>query len=136
MLRFPRTAPPGRFRPGPAPGELGGWLRFIGFLAGALLCLGVLTPLGTAFFEPLTPSEVAAVLAGIALCGLVWLAHGRRPRCPLCGTGVLKAENIGTTQQKLGIVDHPMFRPHTWTQWYRCSQCGYREWDETADPPS
>jgi predicted nucleic-acid-binding Zn-ribbon protein len=110
-------------------------LRVIGFLAGAILCLGVLTPLGTAFFQPLSPHEITAVLAGVALCGLAWLASGERPRCPICGVGMLRAENIGTTQQKLGIVDHPMFRPNTWTQWYRCSQCGYREWDEQADPP-
>jgi hypothetical protein len=136
MLRFPRTAPPGRFRPGPLRGRHSQWLRIIGFLAGAILCLAVLTPLGTALFEPLTPKEANAVFAGVALCGLAWLASGARPRCPICGIGVLKAENIGTTQQKLGIVDHPMFRPNTWTQWYRCSQCGYREWDEHLDPPA
>ena len=136
MLRFPRTAPPGRFRARQTPGGLGGWLRIIGFLAGALLCLVVLTPLGTAFFEPLTPGKTNAVLAGIALCGLAWLARGDRPRCPICGIGMLRAENIGTTQQKLGLVDHPMFRPNSWTQWYRCSQCGYREWDEQDDPPA
>jgi ribosomal protein S27AE len=106
----------------------------MGFLLGAILCLAVLTPLGSALFEPLTPAVVNAVIAGVALCALAWIATRARPRCPICGIGVLKAENIGTTQQKLGIVDHPMFRPNTWTQWYRCSQCGYREWDERTDP--
>jgi hypothetical protein len=135
MLRFPRTAPPGRFRPRSQHGALGDWLRVFGFLVGALLCLAVLTPLGTALFDPLSPMEVNAVIAGVALCGLAWIATRARPRCPICSIGVLKSENIGTTQQKLGIVDHPMFRPNTWTQWYRCSHCGYREWDERADPP-
>lgn len=134
MLRLPRTAPPGRFRIGPTGSSLGGALRAVGFLAGAILCIAVLTPLGPAIFEPFTPDQAAACLAGLALAGLIWLHRSGRPRCPVCGRGILRAENIGTTQQKLGIVDHPMFRPNTWTQWYRCSQCGYREWDERADP--
>ncbi len=132
MARRSRTAPPGRFR-APRAGSIRAWLGTVCFLIGAALCLAVLTPLATVLFIPLSERGTAAVLAGVAVCGLIWLGRGGAPRCPICANGVLKPENLGTVQQKLGIVDHPMLRKNSWTQWYRCSQCGYREWDERPD---
>lgn len=134
--RKPRTAPPGRFRRSLPSGGGRSPLRAIAFVIGAGLCLIVLTPLGAAFFGPVSPEGTAVILAGLIVCALIWLARESVPVCPVCSRGVLRREDVGSVAQKLGIVDHPMFRRHTWTEWYRCSQCGYREWNERADPES
>lgn len=134
MARHPRTAPPGRFRRRLLSDGWRVWLKTAGFILGAGLCLGVLTPLGAAVFAPVSPEGAAAILAGVVICGLIWLAQDSVPVCPVCCRGVLQREDVGSLQQKLGVVDHPMFRKNSWTQWYRCSQCGYREWDERKDP--
>ncbi|MDX1486074.1 MAG: hypothetical protein R3229_16505 [Alphaproteobacteria bacterium] len=107
--------------------------RQLGFFAGAALCLIVLTPVAKLFTGGLSSQETVIVLIGVTACALLWLERRTYSRCPICRRGILKAEDVGTIQQKLGIIDHPLFRKNVWTQWYRCSQCGYREWTERAE---
>lgn len=126
-----------RFRPGLGGGDKRLRRKLIyrrtAFVIGAVLCLLVVTPVWKVFHGPLSATEYLLIMIGIAVCGLFWLDRQSYSRCPICGEGVLRPENIGTIRQKLGIVDHPFFRRNVWTQWYRCSHCSYREWSEQKD---
>ena len=137
MAREPLHAAPGRFRSDPTRGDKRlrrkMIYRRVAFGAGAVLCLLVLTPIWKIFAGPITSNETFLIMVGLAACCLAWMERRSPARCPICGQGLLRPEDIGTVQQKLGIVDHPMFRKNVWTQWYRCSHCSYREWDERDD---
>ena len=137
MAREPFHAAPGRFRPDRANGDQRFRRRMmyqkIAFVIGAALCLLVLTPVWKFFAGPLSSNDILLIMIGLAACGLLWLDRRSAMWCPICGKGQLKPEDIGTIRQKLGIVDHPLFRKNVWTQWYRCSHCSYREWDERND---
>ena len=121
------------FRPGRRPG-IAGLISAFGFVCGAALCLLVLTPLGKLFAAGLTPRDQAMVMVGMAVCFFLWLNRHKFSPCPLCGRGILHRVDIGTIEDRLGRTGHPMFRRNSWTQWYECRFCGYREWDEQADP--
>ena len=137
MAREPFHAAPGLFRPKPTRGNKRLWRRMIfqraAFVTGAALCLFVVTPVWKFFAGPLTSNDILLIMIGLVACCLLWIDRRNYALCPICGQGVLRPEDIGTIQQKLGIVDHPLFRKNVWTQWYRCSQCSYREWNERND---
>ncbi len=137
MAREPVHAPPRLFRPDRAKGDKRFRRRMIyrraAFVTGATLCLFMLTPIWKLFAGPLSSEDFFLIMIGLAACWLLWLERRKHARCPICGVGLLRPENIGTVQQKLGIVDHPLFRKDVWTQWYRCSHCSYREWEERND---
>ncbi len=137
MAREPLHAPPGRFRPDPTRGDKRlrrrMFYRRAAFVIGAALCLFVLTPIWKLFGGPLSANDALLIMIGLAVCCLLWMERRKYARCPICGAGVMRPEDVGTVQQKLGIVDHPLFRKNVWTQWYRCSHCSHREWDERND---
>jgi len=137
MARKPFHAAPRRFRPDPARGDKRLRRRMLcrraAFFTGAALCLLVLTPVWKIFAGPLSSNDVLLIMIGLAACCLLWMDRQNQVRCPICGQGLLRPEDIGTIRQKLGIVDHPLFRKNVWTQWYRCSHCSYREWNEQSD---
>ena len=110
-------------------------LRGLAFIAGAILCMLVLTPLAKIFGAPLSPNETAAIVVGASVCFFLWLNQNKFSYCPICHKGRLRPVDIGSVEDKLGITKHPMFRENTWTQWYECRFCGYREWDEEENPP-
>ncbi|MCZ6637566.1 MAG: hypothetical protein O7C66_05160 [Alphaproteobacteria bacterium] len=110
-------------------------VRRFSFLAGALMCMLLLTPLSRIFGAPLSPDETAMIIIGASVCFFLWLNQHSFSTCPICHKGRLWPVDIGSVEDKLGITDHPMFRKNTWTQWYQCRFCGYREWDEEQDPP-
>ncbi len=107
--------------------------RRAAFFIGASLCLLILTPVWKFFAGPLTSRDFLLIMVGLAACGLAWAERHKFMRCPVCAKGVMHPQDIGTTRQKLGIADHPLLRKNAWTQWYRCSQCSHREWDERTD---
>ena len=109
-------------------------LKGLAFLTGAVLCLLVLTPLSRIFGGPLDPDETAAIIIGVLVCSFLWLNKHKFSKCPICHKGTLRPINLGSVEDKLGVTDHPMFRENTWTQWYECRFCGYREWDEEENP--
>jgi len=137
MAQEPGHAVRRRFRPESAGGDKRLRRRMLyrraAFVTGALLCLFVLTPIWKLFAGPLSSNDVLLIMIGLAACGLLWLDRQSTARCPICGHGLLRPEDIGTIRQKLGIVDHPLLRKNVWTQWYRCSHCSYREWSERKD---
>ena len=137
MAREPGHAAPRRFRPDPTRGDKRLRRKMLyrraAFVTGATLCLFVLTPIWKLFAGPLSSNDVLLIMIGLAACCLLWLDRQNHMRCPICGQGLLRPEDIGTIRQKLGIVDHPLLRKNVWTQWYRCSHCSYREWNERND---
>lgn len=137
MAQEPVHPPPRRFRADPTGGDPRLRRKMIyrraAFATGAALCLLVLTPVWKLFSGPLSSNDALLIMVGLAACCLAWMERRKYPRCPICAKGVMRPEDIGTIRQKLGIVDHPLFRKNVWTQWYRCSLCSHREWDERAD---
>ena len=137
MAREPGHAAPRRFRPESARGDKRLRRRMLcrraAFVTGAVLCLLVLTPIWKLFAEPLSPNDIVLIMIGVGACCLLWLDRQTDTRCPICRHGLLWPEDVGTIRQKLGIVDHPLLRKNVWTQWYRCSHCSYREWNERND---
>ena len=123
-----------RFRPGPAPDDLPGrrkqMYRRLAFAIGVALWMLVLTPISKVFGGTLSPDGVAVIILISTACVFLWMERHKHAKCPICFKGTLRPVDIGRTQHKLGIVDHPMFRKGCWTQWYECRFCGHREWDE------
>ena len=68
----------------------GSTLRVLGFLAGALLCMLVLTPLSKIFGASLSPSETAAIIIGASTCFFLWLYQHKFSTCPICHKGKLR----------------------------------------------